>query len=453
MENYTNRKKTSQQSSNNSIKPTTIIVGAGWAGLACAISLVQAKQRVIIIEASPQLGGRARTVKFAATTLDNGQHILIGAYTETIKLLKTIGIQESQVFKRSPLHLLLYGKDINIEVNFPNLPAPFQAIIGLIFAKGLTYQDKLAVITLFVKLYNLNFTVANQETVLTALKQLGQSENLINNLWEPIAIATMSTPITIASANVFFQILKDVFTTTASNSNWLLPIKDLSQILPLPAKDYLLAHHSSIILQQPIKTLLFANNNQCIGVANDQHSWYANNIVLATPAYVTARLLASTTAVAISKKLSQIKYNVITTIYLTFAAPVSLPQPIIGLLAGPIQWLITRSFTKQTNILSAIITDNDKTPIYHNNEELIANIMVYLPQYLPNLPKLLATKIIKEQRAAYLCTPTIQQLKPSVTTNIANLFLAGEHTIENYPATIESAIRSGINCAKVLIQT
>lgn len=428
---------------------SVVVVGAGWAGLACAIKLVQAGHKVTLIEATPNTGGRARSIDFANHTVDNGQHLLIGAYTETIKLLKAIDIAIPSVLQSAPMSLQLHGNNKNIALTIPNLWAPLHIMVGLVLSRGITKKEKFIIAKLFFNLYKINFTLKQDCSILSVLKSLGQSEDLISHLWEPIALAVMSTPIELASANVFFQILKNTFTGHHNNASWLFASKDLTQLLPDPAIKYLIAKGAKIILQQSITELLFVNE-QCLGVANANHCWHANNIVLATPAWVTAKLLTGTPAATMATNLAQLRYNAITTIYFYFAAPVNLPYQMLGLLAGPMQWVFDRKVTAQPNILSAIMTDNTGQ-LEYAKAELIQAAIKQLRQHFPTLPALLETKVIREKRAAFLCTTEMQQLRPTNITSVKNLFLAGDYTQTNYPATIEGAVKSGVWCASSIL--
>jgi predicted NAD/FAD-dependent oxidoreductase len=227
-----------------------------------------------------------------------------------------------------------------------------------------------------------------------------------------------------------------------------LPKKDLSQILPNPAYKYLLANGANVLLRQPIKAVIY-DDHKCIGVTNEQGSWYADNIVLATPPSITAKLLTNKKSLPIATNLSKITYNIITTIYLIFAKPVCLPYLIIGLLDQPAQWIFDRKFVGQPNIVSAIITHNINIPKY-TKDELIPAIITQLNKHFPSLPKLVNAKGIQEKRAAFICTPMSQQLRPTHVSGISNLFLTGDY-IGNYPATIEGAVRSGINCSQGIL--
>jgi squalene-associated FAD-dependent desaturase len=423
-------------------------VGAGWAGIACAIKLTQEKYKVTLIEATPTLGGRARTINHHGYTFDNGQHICIGAYTETLKLLQTIGVSETTSFTRLNLNLKLRGNNTDIDLALAKIFAPLNTGIGVCMSKGLILKEKLALTKMFLQLYKTGFTLTQDCSILTALQNLWQPTSLITNLWQPIALAIMSTPIEIASAKIFLQVLKDCFTGKAKNSNWLLPKQNLSQILPIPAYQYLTQNGVNIVLHQPIRELIYTGS-KCVGVANSHGHWYADNIVLATPAFISAKLLATEKTQYIANNLAKIAYNSITTIYLIFTQPVNLPYPMMGLLDAPVQWLFAKKLASQPNILSAIITSYTEMPKY-TPKELIDATMTQLHKHFPHLPKLATTKVIQEKRAAFFCTPEIQQLRPTNATNVDNLFLAGDHTQNNYPATIEGAIRSGVNCANLV---
>ena len=82
------------------------VIGGGWAGLAAAVHATQQQHEVTLYEMAPELGGRARSLQLPnGLTLDNGQHILIGAYTQTLQLLETVGVNIEQAFHRTPFSL------------------------------------------------------------------------------------------------------------------------------------------------------------------------------------------------------------------------------------------------------------------------------------------------------------------------------------------------------------
>ena len=120
------------------------VIGAGWAGCAAAVTLTQLGHRVSLYEAARTLGGRARRVEVDGRTLDNGQHILLGAYSETLQLMRSIGINERDHLLRLPLQMRYPPATDGMDFIAPRLPAPWHIALALWRATGLARQDKLA---------------------------------------------------------------------------------------------------------------------------------------------------------------------------------------------------------------------------------------------------------------------------------------------------------------------
>ena len=99
------------------MKPEIAIIGGGYAGLACAVTLARADVRVTVFESSRVLGGRARVVEKDGSRIDNGQHIMIGAYSQTLQLMRQVGVSPKVDMGCEP------PQGLWTEVSFP--PPPF----------------------------------------------------------------------------------------------------------------------------------------------------------------------------------------------------------------------------------------------------------------------------------------------------------------------------------------
>ena len=119
------------------------IIGAGWAGMAAAVALAQAKIPVTVFEAARHLGGRARSVEIEGIKLDNGQHLLIGAYRETLRLMRAVGADPDKLLLRQPLAINYPGK---FNLRAPRLPAPLHLLAALLRATGLTWRERIAAV-------------------------------------------------------------------------------------------------------------------------------------------------------------------------------------------------------------------------------------------------------------------------------------------------------------------
>ena len=426
------------------MKYASIVIGAGWSGLACAVQLAKNQHHITLIEAAPQPGGRARGIQLEHEYIDNGQHILIGAYTSTIKLLDFLGIKEEKVFLKKRLELLLQASYL-VKMKLPRLPAPWHFVVGLFLSTGLTISEKISIFVFCIKLVKRQFKFFPDCTLQKAFFLLNHPAELFRRFWEPIALATMSTPIDTASANVFFKVLQDSFNYSSYHSDYLFPKVSLNTLFIDPAIRYLQSKSCCMMFGSRIKKIIF-KKNRCIGVEYKNDIKYADQVVLAIPPWAASHLLIHPLLWSLSKQLEQFTYEIITTVYLVFEIPPNLPSAMLCLLNGPGQWIFDRTFAKQEKIISVVITGD----LYKIESKANLAKLVYaqLRQNFSKLPKLQLFKVIREKKAAFSCTPWQQILRPHNTTPISNLFLVGDYTNTGYPATLEGAIRSGLLCAK-----
>src|SRR5258706_15725991 len=182
------------------------VIGGGYAGMAAAVELAGRSVEVTVFEAAKQLGGRARRVDFRDTALDNGLHILIGAYRETLRLMQLVNPEFRSTLLRLPLEW-----NIHREFHFAaaRLPAPLHLLIGLLRARGIDWRERFAVVRFVHALRKNDFALTQDISVELLLKQHGQSEKLCSVLWRPVCVATLHTPSPSASARVFVHGLRD----------------------------------------------------------------------------------------------------------------------------------------------------------------------------------------------------------------------------------------------------
>ena len=207
------------------------IVGGGWAGMAAAVTLAAAGRPVTVFEAAQVLGGRARRVDIDGRTIDNGQHILLGAYAQTLALLRTVHGEraERELFDRRRLHLEQPGA---FRLKTPALPAPWHLVVALLGMRGLPRHDRLGTVAFVRCLRRARFRCARQLTVAALLAD--QSPLAVSLLWEPLCVAALNTPIETASAQIFLNVLRLAFAAHARDSDVLVPRVDLTPFFPPP---------------------------------------------------------------------------------------------------------------------------------------------------------------------------------------------------------------------------
>jgi len=315
------------------------IVGAGYAGLACAVELAGAGCQVDVFEASRTLGGRARAVSLDGLQVDNGAHILVGAYRETLRLMEKVGAGETAMaaLRRERLHLSFPG---HVEVVAPNLPAPLHLAWALLSARGLGWRDKWAALRFMRTQQQRGFLLAQDGTVAELLAAAAQTERARRFLWEPLCLAALNTPPAIASAQVFLRVLRDSLAADRAASDLLLPTTDFSNLFPEPAARYVERHGGRIWRSQRVKALADLDG-------------YAHRVLAVAPSHLAA--LAPDIAAAL-----EFAWQPIATGYLAYPEPVRLPFPMMGLdtqQGGYAQWVFDRgALCGQPGLLAAVIS-------------------------------------------------------------------------------------------------
>jgi len=423
------------------------IIGAGYAGLACAVELASQDVEVTVFERSRTLGGRARVVRKDGWTTDNGQHLLIGAYTELTRLLRLTGVSPRQV-KQLPLTLHIPGQ---LHLRATALPAPLHLLMGLVRAKGLNWHERFAVYAMLRHLKRRRFQLSTEMSVTELLTSCNQPFRLRNLLWEPLCLAALNTPAHEASAQIFANILRDTLAAGSSTASELLvPCVDLSELFPVPAARYLATRNGNILTNNAITAITPDNAGFRLTGAPGCRIW--PQVVIATAPYHAVALLDSTEACSqLSAQVAALPFEPISTIYLAFGPGVALPTPMTALTAGPAQWAFDQGQCGGSEGLIATVISAPRFE-HENRSALIPAVIAQLELTLGrSLPKPQWTRAITEKRATIACRPGLA--RPDIVTPLPGLWLAGDYIESEYPATLESAVRAGVRCAREIMST
>lgn len=431
------------------------VIGGGCAGLSAAASLAERGIQVTVFESSSQLGGRARTVVVENNDqmhlLDNGQHILLGAYRETLHWLRKIGADEKMLFKRLPLQMQLLDTQAKTVFSLKAasyLPAPLHMLVGLLTCKGLSFSERLSAIKLMHRLKSNTFKLSKDVPLWQFLTSQDQSERLIEVLWEPLCLAALNTPLEIASARVFLKVLQDSFTGHKKDSDFLLPRLDLSRVISQPLSQYIQAKGGVIRLNKRVRSLKAENQGFHLETRDGQH-YFSHVVVALSPARVDKLLENMPKMQHAIQQVQTYSYQPIYTIYLQYPREIKLPKVMIGLSGTLGQWVFDKGqLSGEAGLMAVIISASGKHQRM-DQDELALLVAKELHQVFPQLLKPLWHKVIAEKRATFACTPF--QARPANKTAQAGLYLAGDYTYADYPATIEGAIRSGLNCANLIV--
>lgn len=418
------------------------IVGGGYAGMAAAVALARRDLRPTVYESAQQLGGRARTVVRGERVLDNGQHLLIGAYRECLGLMAEVGVPATALL-RMPLRLTVLP---GFELRAAPLPAPWHLALGLLQARGLSTGARLACMRFVAWARRNRFRIAPDVSVGALLTAHRQDPNAIRYLWEPLCVAALNTPVAMASAQVFLHVLRDGLVAARSDSDLLVPRIDLGALFPEPAAAYVQARGGEVRTATRVTSIERSNDGFVVRTTRAARAF--RQVICATsPAQVRAITVNAPALAPTLVILDRFSYQPIVTVYLQYAAPPPGAQPLLGMSGATMQWLFDRgAIAGQSGLLAAVISARARTE--GSNHTLLARqVAAEIATLYPQLGAPQWTQVIEEKRATFACTPGLE--RPRVRTPVPGLLLAGDYTETDYPATLEAAVRSGLAAAEL----
>ncbi len=419
------------------------IVGGGWAGLAAGVWLARHGAAITLFEAGREAGGRARRVPARDGEIDNGQHILLGAYTETLSLMETVSPGSTQRhFLRLPLTLDFPGR---FHLALPRLPTPLNLALGLLAAKGLSLKTKWAIVRLMERIKSLEPHAAPDFSVEQLLA--GQPKAAIDYLWAPLCLSALNTPLHKASANIFANVLRNALTGPRAQSDMLLPRTNLTRLFPAPAIGDIQNHGGKVLLGTRISKII--PSVQGISLESHGQTWHFDQVILAcAPRHAVPLLAPLPDLQSTCHALAAFRYQPIVTAYLDYPETVSLPSPFIGLADQAAHFAFDQGYTHGRAGRLAVVTSAEHTAPPDGRLGRIRHIHQTLQHSLGLLPKPKAWQIIEEKRGTFECSAGLE--RPGNATENPKVYLAGDYTLGPYPATLEGAVRSGVQCAQLL---
>lgn len=418
------------------------IVGAGWAGLAAAVAAARDGHAVTVFEAARTLGGRARTLRLeaddgAALDLDNGQHILIGAYRATLDLMRQVGVEPAQVLH--PMRLSLRTPE-GEGLALPALPAPLDALAGIAGARGWGWRDRLSLLSALVRWKRQGFDCAVHESVADLCR--GLRPKVVSDLVEPLCVSALNTPLATASAQVFLRVLRDALLGAGWETwgaSWLLlPRAPLGELLPQAAARWLARHGAQVRCGHRVSLLVRGPQDWLVdGDAFDE-------VVLACPSWDAARLLEDNALPLGAWRVaaSSLRHESIATVYAWSER--RLPAPMLALRTSaqaPAQFVFDRGQLGGPAGLLAFVVSASQ-----GDREAIEQAVMQQAQAL-GWVDVRPLRTVVERRATFACTPGLQ--RPSMAL-ADGLWAAGDWVEGPYPATLEGAVLSGQRVAAAI---
>jgi squalene-associated FAD-dependent desaturase len=414
--------------------------------MAAAVTLADAGVPATVYEAGAELGGRARRVVVNGVVLDNGQHILLGAYRETLRLIRAVHPDPAQALHRLSLDWRINGR---FHLKAAPLPAPLHLAVGVLTAHGAPWSERIRAAHFVSAMRAMRFRLQRDTTVSALLAAHRQGPAFVRYLWEPLCVAALNTPPQIASAQIFLNVLRDGLDAGRQAAALLLARVDLSALFADPAADYVRARDGDVRTATMVTAI--EPRSRALGVTTREGEGEYDQVICAVAPHHAAALLPNVQGMPeVVATLERFRYQPIYTAFLQFSEAVNLPAPMLGL-DRTAHWVFDRgAISGQPGLVAAVISAGSD----HRGlgvDELGKRIHEELERELGPLPPLAWHRVIAEKRATFECTVDLQ--RPSTRTPLPNLHLAGDYTASEYPATIEAAVRSGIAAARQVLET
>lgn len=420
------------------------VIGGGWAGCTAALTLTEAGVPVTLYEASQALGGRARAISLDGRKLDNGQHILLGAYTQTLELLTRLhGTDPEAGLMRLPLTI---EQPPDFRLACPALPAPLNLLVGLVNARGLRWLEKWQAARWAAKL--LGNSPQQPDTTVEELLS-GQSERLRHLLWHPLCLSALNTLPESASANTYQRVLYAAFASRREHSDLLLPRHDLGALFPQPAAARIEALGGTLRLNSRVVGL--EPDGQGLAVKTRLDVDHFDHLILAVAPQHLAALGQQLPGLQASRDtVAGFRYEPIATAYLQYPAGVRLSRPMLALAEEPGQFVFDRGQTHGQAGLLAVVASAASSLLGQPHDTWLDAMETQLRRMV-SLPQVIWRRAVIEKQATYACVAKLE--RPAVRTGDSRVFLAGDYTEGPYPATLESATLSGVQSAQAVLDS
>lgn len=460
------------------------IIGGGWAGLSAAVTAVGLGHRVRLHESAATLGGRARSIDAPGlgARIDNGQHILLGAYTATLALMCDLGLDPERLFLRLPLNVRSADGTIRLQAP-PGLPAPLHVAAALLTARGLSWREKQAALRAMRALRRRHWETPPGFTVQQWLEATGQSARAQQLLWIPLCIATLNTPAGRACAQLFAHVLRDSLGTRERGaSDMLIPRTGLTELWPARVEELARSGglsacaggENATSTGHPAGTALHAEmpagstigppgrlEMRCShtvrqlryaggGLALDDLPDTYDAVLVCGNTPSTARLLETLPprpgGAGFVAGLHAFAHAPIATLTVELQRPWRLPAAMLLLhedrQRGHFgQWLF-QGQDAEGRLLHVVVSDAGAL-LQRPRSEAVAGMLDQLKAQLrgQDMPPAVNHALIVEKRATFLAVPGLK--RPGNRTPWPGVWVAGDWTDTGYPAVLEGAVRSG----------
>ncbi|MCX8138068.1 MAG: hydroxysqualene dehydroxylase HpnE [Gemmataceae bacterium] len=472
-----------------------VVIGGGLAGLAATVALARRGVAVTLLEARPRLGGRAGSFRDTPTGqwLDVCQHVAMGCCTQLLQFFRTVGLQHYLVAQPRLVFLTPEGRHSYFQAAC--WPAPFHLSRALLAAHYLTPGDKIRILRGLAALLRCD---PDEDVPLEPwLRTHGQTDRTLARFWNTVLVSALNEPCATAGRKYARKVFVEGFLQQRDGWRVHLPIVPLERLYGSELQAFFARHGVRVRLQAAVRRLLLDPLQPRVAAVElrDASRLQADHYILAVPFYRLPDLLPPSLfeQFPVLDRIRQLETAPITSLHLWFDRPV-LPWPHAVVVGGVSQWLFRRPFpagvalngtenfspensSPSADGHSATVLPSPQQPavppavsaeshylqvvisastahLAGGHADLQQRVVQELRQLLPaaRTARLLHARVITEHQATFRPVPGVDRWRPPQASPLSNLALAGDWTATGWPATMESAVRSGYLAAQVVLQ-
>lgn len=433
-----------------------IVIGAGVSGIHSALLLAKQNKRVLLLESTLYIGGRARSFidKQSGDSIDNGQHALMGCYTQFLSILSTLNT-DNLLYRQPQLSVPFMYSDGHSDILKADV---FSGALGVAFGilnlKKLSLSEKISALYFALRI-RLGLAKSGSLTAFEFLLSENQSAHSIEILWTPIILATLNGNPKEVAASLFVQVLTLAFLGKKDASTLILPKVGLSDLLS-PFPDWLAKHNGICKLGESVEEIVFQDSRPSAVITKSGEIYHSHSIIMAIPPKIIKRILhKECKEYEFYEALDQYTFSPIISVYLWIDK--EFPDlEFAALLGTNTQWVFHKNAFMHNNISSTLLSCTVSAGNDSIDDEGASIAMQCLQEIKLCFPSvkdatLLHWKVIKEKHATFLATPEIENKRHSTYTDIEGLFIAGDWTDTKLPATLEGAAISGYHAANAVL--
>ena len=420
-----------------------VVIGGGLAGLSAAVFLAGSGVKVEVIEAAPKTGGRTYSFKepVSSDIIDNGQHILMGCYKDTIDFIRLINAENNFIFRKHLKVNFLMENFRLFQLKSGNSLYPFNLLSALLNYKAISLSNRFKLLKFFAKLYFYPDHSLNKMTVSQWLKQENQTEELIKSFWEILTVGALNTGINKASAKIFADILKKIFFSGSKAAAIILPGSGLSEAFCVNSEKFIEERSGRISLLETVSRFGISGE-KIISIFTNKRTITGFDYVVSAVPYINLKNILAKSGINLNN--IDFRYSTIVSIHIWLKEN-KLSEDFYGLINSPVHWIFNHK-----SHLSLVISDaNDLADV--PKEEIFNTAALQLEKFAGiSKDNIVSYKIIKEKRATFIPSNDILNKRPGPYTGLKNFFLAGDWINTGLPATIESAVKSGRMVSEII---